>query len=208
MRPIHSLPALLLVLAACAEAPTEAISPDGAAPRAVVVPACVEFGPPPPIGASWGGAFGTVPLNTIFVENGVRVYTNLFYFGGGGTAYGRARIEPSFAGFGSGPQIMGINNINVGFDYANVGFVVKTVKFLWLDLGGFENLIVNGSTPFIGELDTPPAVVGGAAVASTSVAVPGGDRGTTTLTAPATGAIKSFEVGGQEFWIDRVCAYP
>ena len=209
MRPIRSIPALLLVLAAaCGEAPTEAISPDGAAPRAVVVPACVEFGPPPPIGASWGGPFGTIPLNTIFVENGVRVYTNRFFFPGGGTAYNVARIEASFGGFGSGPQIMRSNNINIGFDYATVGFVPTTVRFIWLDLGGFENLRVNGSAPFIGELDTPPAVLGGVNVASVSFAVPGGDRGTTTLTAPAGGAIKSFEVGGQEFWIDRVCAWP
>lgn len=210
MRPIRSLPALLVLAlaAACVETPTESISPEGADPRAVVVPACVEFGPPPAVGASWGGPLGTIPGNTVLVENGVKVYTNRFFLPGGGTAYNLMRIEPSFGGFGSGPQIARSNNINIGFDYATVGFVVKTVRFMWLDLGGSENLIVNGSPVFIGELDSPPAVLGGVAVAATSVAVPGGDRGTITLTAPTTGAIKSFEVGGQELWIDRVCAWP
>jgi hypothetical protein len=144
----------------------------------------------------------------VLVENGVRVYTNTFFWLGGGSTYNIMRIEPSMAGFGSGPQIARSNNINIGFDYAGVGFVVKTVKFHWLDLGGNENLIVNGSPVFIGELDSPPAALGGVAVAATSVAVPGGDRGTITLTAPTTGAINRFEVGGQELWIDRVCAWP
>jgi len=209
MRPIRSIPALLLVLAAaCAEAPTAPLSPEAAAPAAAVVPACVEFGPPPAVGASWGGPLGTIPGNTVLVENAVRVYTNKFFWLGGGSAYNIMRIEPSFGGFGSGPQIARSNNINIGFDYANVGFVVRTVKFLWLDLGGNENLMVNGSPVFIGELDTPPAVLGGVGVTATSFAVPGGDQGTITLTAPTTGAIKWFEVGGQELWIDRVCAWP
>jgi len=209
MRPIRSLPAVLLVLAgACAESPTDALSPDAASPAAVVVPACVEFGPPPAVGASWGGPLGTIPGSTVLVENAVRVYTNTFFWLGGGSTYNLMRIEPSFGGFGSGPQIARSNNINIGFDYANVGFVVRTVKFEWLDLGGNENLSVNGSPVFIGELDSPPAVLGGVAVAATSVAVAGGDRGTITLTAPTTGAIKRFEVGGQELWIDRVCAWP
>lgn len=196
-----------LAAAACSEAPTATLSPEDADPRLLVVPACVEFGPPPPIGATWGSGSGTVPFNTIFVENGVRVYTNRFFFPPpGGATYGNMRIEPAFGGFGFG-QIARSNNINIGFDYANVGFVVNTVKFHWKDLGGFENLIVNGSPPFIGELDTPATPIGGVNVSSTSVAIPGGDQGTTTLTA-GLNPIKSFEVGGQEFWIDRVCAWP
>jgi hypothetical protein len=210
MTSTRSIPALLLLAlsAACAEAPTEAISPDGAVPRALVVPACVEFGPPPAVGASWGGPAGTIPGNTVLVENGVRVYTNRFFLSGGGTAYNLMRIEPGFGGFGSGPQIARSNNINIGFSYGGVGFVPTMVSFDWVDLGGVENLIVNGSPVFIGELDTPPAVLGGASVSTVSGPFLGGDRGTTTLTVPAGSSITRFEVGGQEFWIDRVCAWP
>ena len=209
MRPHRTALALLLSLAvaACSEAPTGTVSAEGVEPRLAVVPACVEFGPPPPLGALYGGPVGTIPLNTIFVENGVRVYTNRFFFPPpGGTAYNLMRIENAFGGFGFG-QIARANNINIGFDYSAVGFVVKTVKFHGKDLGGVENLIVNNSNPFIGELDTPPPAIAGVAVSSLWAAIPGGDQGITTLTA-APAPIKSFEVGGQEFWVDRVCAWP
>jgi hypothetical protein len=139
----------------------------------------------------------------LFVENGVRVSVSKFYHPGGLTSYNLMRIEPAPAGFGAG-QVARSNNINIGFDYSVVGFVPQTIKFSWRDLGGHENLIVNGAGPFIGELDTPPAALGGVAISSASFAIVGGDQGTTTL----TGAVSKFQVGGQEFWIDRVCAWP
>ena len=85
----------------------------------------------------------------------------------------------------AGPQIARSNNINIGFNFTGVGFTATTVRFDWVDLGGVENLIVNGSPVFIGELDTPPAVLGGASVSTVSGPVLGGDRGTTTVTVNA-----------------------
>jgi hypothetical protein len=206
MRPFRSTTPLLsaalaLALAACSDDPA-GLAPDDLSVRRAVIPACVEFGPPPPIGAQWGGAVGTPINSVVFVENGVRVSVHRF-FTAAGTFYNLMRIEAAFGGFGSG-QIARSNNINIGFDYSAVGFAVKAVRFEWRDAGGVENLIVNGAGPFIGELDTPPAALGGVSVSSTSFAVPGGDQGTTTLSGP----VGRFQVGGQEFWIDRVCAYP
>lgn len=206
MRPLRSptlllLAPLALALSACAEDPA-GLSPGDTSPRLAVIPACVEFGPPPPIGAQWGGPVGTPVNSVVFVENGVRVSVHRF-FTAGGAFFNLMRIEAAFGGFGSG-QIARSNNINIGFDYSVVGFAVKAVRFQWRDMGGVENLIVNGSPVFIGELDTPPAALGGVSVSSTSAPIPGGDEGTTTLSGP----ISRFQVGGQEFWIDRVCAYP
>jgi hypothetical protein len=207
MRPLRSptllLPAALaLALAACAADNPAGLSPDDLSIRRVVVPACVEFGPPPPIGAQWGGPVGTPVNSVVFVENGVRVSVHRF-FTAGGTFYNLMRIEAAGGGFGTG-QIARANNINIGFDYSAVGFAVKAVRFEWRDLGGVENLQVNASGTFIGELDTPPAALGGVSVSSTSFAIFGGDQGTTTLSGP----VSRFRVGGQEFWIDRVCAFP
>ncbi|HEX8695017.1 MAG TPA: hypothetical protein VF746_21580 [Longimicrobium sp.] len=206
MRPLRFptllLPAALaLALAACAEDPA-GLSPDDAQVRRVVVPACVEFGPPPALGTVYGAPVAT-PINAVvFVENGVRVSVHRF-FTAGGAFYNLMRIENAFGGFGAG-QIARANNINIGFDYTGVGFAVNAVRLEWRDAGGVENLQVNASGTFIGELDTPPAALGGVGVSSSSFAIPGGDQGTTTLTGP----VSRFRVGGQEFWIDRVCAFP
>lgn len=193
-----------LAAAACAEAPTAAVAPD-AEPRLAVGPACVEFGPPPALGTVYGSPVGTIPQTNVFAQSGINVFTDRFRLGGGMTAYGMMRIENAFGGFGFG-QIARANNINIGFDFSGVGFQVNTVKFEWRDQGGFENLIVNGGA-FIGELDTPPPGLGGVAIASASFAFPGGDQGTTTLTA-VSAPVQWFQVGGQELWIDRVCAWP
>jgi hypothetical protein len=207
MRARKPHPALLLslALAACAgDEHATGLGADDLEPRLAVIPACVEFGPPPPVGALFGAPVATPPGAVVFVENGVRVSVHNFFHPGGPVSFNWARIEAAPAGFGAG-QVIRSNNINIGFDYAGVGFVPRTIKFAWRDLGGHENLIVNGAGPFIGELNAPPAFLGGVAVASASGAIPGGDQGTTTLSG---GAVGRFQVGGQEFWIDRVCAWP
>ena len=64
---------------------------------------------------------------------------------------------------------------------------------------------MNGSPVVIGNLTAAPPVLGGVAVSVTATPVPppaGGLRGTVTL----TGVVKKLEIGGQEFWIDDLCA--
>jgi hypothetical protein len=103
--------------------------------------------------------------------------------------------------FGAG-QTIRTNNINLEFDFRQLGFKASQVEFDFLDLGGFENISVNGSPIFAGELSATPSPMGGAGIAVTTVQLANGKKGTVTL----TGAIKNLRVGGQELWIDRVCA--
>lgn len=164
---------------------------------------CVEFNVPA-FGTVYGAPVATPPGAVVFVENAVPVSVHWFLDGGGGWQYNLARIEFPPVAFGVG-QVARSNNINLGFSFGGVGFPVKTVTLEWLDLGGVENLSVNGSAIFVGELDTPPAVLGGAAVTSAWVAVPGGQRGRLRISGAQIGRLM---VGGQELWIDRVCAHP
>ncbi len=62
---------------------------------------------------------------------------------GGGSAFNKARIMMPPMPFGNG-QTIGLNNINLEFDFTGIGFPVSRVVFEHLDLGGFENLGVNG----------------------------------------------------------------
>ena len=149
-----------------------------------------------PLGMEWGGAFGQVPGDTIFIEDSVPV--QVFPHSNGG--FNSLRVEPAFAAFGS-VQILNLNNIMAGFEFAPIGGAAS-VCFEYLDLGGTENLIVNGSPLYVGEISALPAVVAPGVTASvTSVGVPGGVMGTVTL----TGNIARFGVAGQELWIDNVC---
>ncbi|HEX7041127.1 MAG TPA: hypothetical protein VF202_13495, partial [Trueperaceae bacterium] len=121
-----------------------------------------------------------------------------FVFVGGGGTFNVATIDTAMGT----DQDMGTNNINLAFDFTQLQFEPAKVTLDFLDLGGFENLAVNGSTLFAGELSAAPATVGGATVTVTTTPVPGGVSGTLEL----TGAIDMVQVGGQEFWLDDVCA--
>src|SRR5215210_1432037 len=93
-------------------------------------------------------------------------------------------------------------NINMLFDLQNLGFPVRRVTLSYLDLGGYENLAVNASGIYRGQIAAAPAFLGNANVSVTSAATPppvSGRTGTVTITGPL---IKSFLIGGQEFWID------
>jgi len=89
----------------------------------------------------------------------------------------------------------------LGFDFGANGFVPARVQFEFLDQGGTENLSVNGSAVFAGDISAVPATLGGATVSVSTTPAPGGKKGTVTL----TGVINGFMIGGQEFWIDNVC---
>ena len=213
MTTIRTTLALLfpLALAACADAVAPAHdSADGVAARAaapVAAPAgvCLDYNVPP-VGTQWGGPpVGTPVGSTIFVENNIRASVHTFN-DGVTTFYGLARVEfPPPQPVGVGPVGLA-RGISYGFDFSALSFVPQTVTFEWLDQGAnpIENLRVNGSPLFIGQLHAPPAVWGGAAVTSAWAFVPNGRRGQITLTGP----VQRILVGGQLIWVDRVCAYP
>lgn len=196
---------------AATEAPTEAVAVDpasdaSAAAAAAGGPVCIDFEPPLVAGTHYGTPAGQAPGTLIFNSHGVDVRVRDFVFAGGGGAFGEAGIEPAPATFGMG-QVMAVNNINLEFDFSGLGAPVTEVTLDYLDMGGFENLAINGqpAPAYAGELNAAPSPMGGVALSFTPpVAVVGGKKGSMT----ATGPIARLQVGGQEFWIDGICATP
>ncbi len=116
-----------------------------------------------------------------------------------------ARVEKSLHGFGA-DHVLNMNNVTLLF--TSTGTPRNMVTFEYLDLGGTENLSINGVL-YIGEISAAPAssVLSGTGVTVAVTAIPiplpaRGKKGIVTL----TGAIKSFGVGGQEFYLDNVCS--
>jgi hypothetical protein len=158
---------------------------------------CVDFGPPPALLTEYGTPVGQSPGAPAFTQSGIPVFVDTFQWGGGGTTFGSARIEAASAGFGTG-QVIRVNNINLEFDLAAAPGPVVT--FAFLDLGGIENLTVNGIR-HLGEFTTAPTSLGGVTVSVAVTPVPGGKRGKVTL----TGNVQKLGIGGQELWLDDVC---
>jgi len=160
----------------------------------------VDFEPPLVAGTQYGQPAGQANGAVIFPSNGIPVSIHDFVFTGGGGTFNSARIEPPPVPFSSGQSIR-TNNINLEFDFTSLGFPTSEVKFDFLDEGGFENISVNGSPVFAGELSAAPNPIGGVNIAVSSVPVAGGKKGTVIL----LGAVNKLRIGGQEFWIDQVC---
>ncbi|MEA2560297.1 MAG: hypothetical protein QOH06_1801 [Acidobacteriota bacterium] len=169
-------------------------------------PVCVNFGPPPPPGTMYGAPVGQVSGDLAFTVNAIDAYVYNFALLPAGTTFYRANT--AWAPVSLPGQSLRTININMLFDLQNLGFPVRRVTFTYLDLGGYENLAVNASGIYRGQIAAAPAVLGNANVSVTSAAAPppvNGRTGTVTITGPL---IKSFMIGGQELWIDNVCAHP
>ena len=192
----------LVALGACGVDANPAASTAAGDPAraAAAAPVCVTFDPIA-LGATFGAPAGHVPGALAFVENGIPVTVHKFHHPGGLTSFNRFDIVPAIVGpppFGTN-HIARVNNINLGFDFSGLSFVPSSVTFEWRDYGGHENLRVNGSGVFIGELTAAPAPV------VSAFFVGGGfKQGSTTVPGP----VKFIAVGGQEFFLDNVCAHP
>ena len=162
---------------------------------------CVEFEPPLVIGTNYGSAAGHNDGDVVFTTNNIPVSVHKFNFPAGGGAFNVATVVMPPVPFGMN-QTIRTNNINMGFDFSNIGFTPSEVQFEFLDLGGFENISVNGSLAFSGELSTVLSPIGGVDIKIFTTPVTGGKKGVAIL----SGSVKNLIVGGQEFWIDRVCA--
>jgi|GEM_PF-1873042 len=210
----HRTLALLLPLAVATAACSEGLTPtspfaEPSQAAIAAVPACVDFEPPLAAGTTWGVTVGQPPLTYVHAENGIRVFTEKFYLMGGGTAYRDARIGLPPVAFSAG-QAARTLHINLIFDFTGLTFAPSSYTFDYLDVNGpqsYENLRVNASPVFIGELDSPPPALAGVPItlAAGPFAVPPiGDRGTLKLGA----GVNRLTVGGQDLWIDHVCANP
>jgi len=176
-----------------------------AAPPVQAQTACVKFGPPPPLGTTYGAPVGQPNGAVALIESGIVVRVYNFQLITGPLVFNRAYIDNAPFPFGSGQSIR-TNNINLQFDFTPLPFRVSRVKLAFLDLGGYENLAINGSPIKVGELTAAPPVLGGVNVAVSWSPLPpplSGKSGSVTLTGP----VQTLLIGGQEFWIDEVCAY-
>lgn len=214
MRSHRTLASLLLAVtaAACSDGATP-IAPDAEPAKiaAAATPACVDFEPPLAAGTVWGASAGQAPLTLVHAENGIRVYTERFSLAGGGFAYRDARIGlPPFV-FSSG-QAARTLHIDLIFDFTGIGFTPSFYTFDYYDPTGpaqYENLKVNGSPVFIGELNAPPASLAGVPISFAAGPFPAPPSGDWARVRLGPGPFVSrLQVGGQDLWVDHVCAYP
>ncbi len=114
------------------------------------------------------------------------------------TTGGFAKVDDLGRAGGSGLE-MNTNNVNLRFDFGPLGLNGLTMKIG--EYGGNLNLQVNGEFRNFGNFDE----LDGSPFGGTAIAVSGGtgnDTGIVTI----NGHVQSFAVGGQELWIDDVCA--
>lgn len=154
-----------------------------------------------PLYTQWGGPYGNFPGEIVMVEDGVPMSVEEFYLGTY-TGFNEAMIDVPITGFGS-IQILRLNNISVAFDFGGVPGVPADAYFAYADLGGEENIQVNGGALFeiyqMMDLDGV-MVAPGVTMHVSAGGIPGGHAGVVWLEGP----VEKFRVGGQEFWIDDV----
>ena len=169
---------------------------------------CVTFDPLA-VGTIYGSTAGNVPGDLIFTENTVPVHVVDFQ-SPSGPAFYQCVVEPAAAlapPFGSG-NIMNTNNIALEFIFTGLPYTVQTATFIYADLGGSEYIQANGvvATQFVGDLATlvPPYVLAPGIVIAQNITTPrpGGVSGVLII----EGNVDQLHIGGQEFYIDNVCA--
>jgi hypothetical protein len=122
---------------------------------------------------------------------------------GTGTTFNICRIDPAFGGFGFS-HVGNTNNINLKFDFTSLGFTANRVEFEFADLGGTENISVNGQPVTVGELTAAPAAIApGVSFHTMTIPITGGKEGMGIL----IGSVQTLVIGGQEFWLDNICAW-
>jgi hypothetical protein len=154
--------------------------------------------PATPGGTGYPGTFYP-PGSFLFTEDGIDVGMDTFTFLGGGSFYNFAYIESTPANpFPT--NSMGLNNVRLIYDFSRLPALPTEVRFDYRDLGGSENLGVNGVHIPLSNINLAPAIINGVNVAVTGGV--GSALGTVRFTSPT--GIKSIEVGGQELFIDNI----
>lgn len=200
MKTLHILAlASLSLAAACADAAVTAPTATPAGPSEVAVPpvACVTFGPAPAAGTVWGAPVGDAPGSVVHAENTIAVSVHRLFLGGGAWVYNEAHLDAAGAiGWGTFNSVHMID-ISTGYNFmAAGGWVPGHVRFRFQDLGGIENLAVNGAL-YVGDIAFAPPVLGGVNVVV--------GAGVVDL---AGGPINNLLIGGRNFRVDDVCAAP
>ena len=170
-------------------------------PPPAPMPICFTFQPPLTVGTTYGPPL--TPGTTILSNGPLSMAIETFVQASGSTSFNQAAI--SAPPVGSGSQMLRANNIN--FKITASGSA-RLVTLDYVDLGGIENFSVNGSAVSAGELTSLPTLVNGVSITITQTPVvnAGGVQIGKSGTLRLQGQISQFLVGGQEFWVDNVCA--
>lgn len=147
-------------------------------------------------GTVWGTSAGNLSGDLVHVENAIQVSVHFFSFPSGGI-FNDATADTAWST--SSPNSINTNNINLGFDFTALPGLPAQVAIKFRDLGGFENLSVNGSPVLVGELASGAG--GGLTWTVSDFAVPGGREGKLVV----DGTVHSLLLGGQELWLDTLC---
>ena len=123
---------------------------------------------------------------------------------GGGKGYYQALIDTPKCGFGNG-KTMRLDNVSLIFDLKQ--YNTNAVSFIFMDLGGEENLQVNGGSLYIVNSlrSLPPTVAPG--ITCTVDSIKADDCGSAGLIGKVTlnGNVNELLIAGQELWIDSMC---
>ncbi len=148
------------------------------------------------LGTLFGSPVGHVPSQVVHSQDGIDMSVESYAFGGF-IGFFRSEVGGRYHSFFP-TQPLGLNNIAVRFDLANVGFDVENITLDFMEFGGASNFSVNNSTVYqLASLkDIPNNVAPGI---SASVV-----DGVITL----NGSVSSILVGGQEVAIDNLLVVP
>lgn len=114
------------------------------------------------------------------------------------TSGGHAKVDNKGYARGSGNDI-NANNVNLRFKF---DYPLKKISLKFGELGGNNNMLVNGDFRNVGNLVTlNGATVGGVAITVNATQQGANWYGVIVL----DGAIREFSIGGQELWLDDVC---
>ncbi|MBT7311706.1 T9SS type A sorting domain-containing protein [bacterium] len=153
------------------------------------------------LGAMWGSGYGDSPGDHIFTEDGIDVSVHEFddtY----SMMFNYALIATANAPIGT-DNVMLTSNINLGYDFTGLG-TVDSVTIDFFDGAGVENLQVNGSGLYVGEFEAMPAnIATGVTLSVDYIDYTTYQVGTITL----VGNVETLKIGGQQFYLDNVCAH-
>ena len=96
----------------------------------------------------------------IFIANGIRASIHPFLNANGSTTFGAARVEQPLVFFGTGQALRTIN-VALEFDFTALRSRLPRCRSRISTSAGFENVAVNGSPVFVGQLPTTPNPIGG-----------------------------------------------
>lgn len=152
-----------------------------------------------PLGTKYGAAINSQG-DVIFTESDIPVSVHEFFWDPTTTHFGTCEIVNAIPGFGT-DHIMSLNNINLRFDFTHLGEKIF-FQFEFADLGGFENLEINGHHLFIDELSSgaPGHPAPDVTLYISTIPITGGMKSSVLL----YGKVDHLLIGGQEFFIDNV----